>query len=151
MKPRLALDNCHISIQSEEWNYIMRLQRPALEAVQSHSPNDKIRNAWDFISILHIHNITVELAVRVDEGVNLGSFLKKSHVSEKHFHLITPHHELQLLILSLYFHCLFSRLLLSSLLPYHLSCSFLFLIICVCLSISHRILIIYFNYSGITL
>lgn len=45
MKPRLAIDNCHISIQCEERNYIMRLQPPAFEAVQSHSPNDKIRNA----------------------------------------------------------------------------------------------------------
>ena len=45
MKPRLALDNCHIPIQCEERNYIMGLQQLALEAVQSYSPNDKIRNA----------------------------------------------------------------------------------------------------------
>lgn len=79
MKPRLALDNCHISVQREEWNYsyIMRLQRPGLKAVQSHSLNDKIRNARDFISIFHIHNFTVELALRVGEGVNLGSFVKE--------------------------------------------------------------------------
>jgi hypothetical protein len=96
MKPRLALDNCHISIQCEERNYIMRLQQLALEAVHSYSTDDKIRNAWGSFSILHIHTYTVGLAVCVGEGVNLRSFVKKRHVSEKYsksnVRIISHHH-----------------------------------------------------------
>ena len=146
MKQRLALDNSHIYIQCEERNYTTRLQRPALEAVQSHSRNDKIRNAWGFFPILHTHNFTVGLAVHVREGGNLRSFLKKS-CFWKIFKLerqdnftsspLTMYCNCSTLFV--YLHCLFSRLMLSSVLPNSLLfCSFLFLIICVCLSISHR-------------